>query len=98
MPPEIVALIDKPLLLAAVLAVGAICGMAVERIGEKWNRTQRRAYWEKRNGGSATRSSVILAGMVGTRHQTSIVGSKLPPLRLCEALNWIVAGTKLSPL
>lgn len=50
MPPEIVALIDKPLLLALVLAVGAICGMAVERIGEKWNRAQRRAYWDKRNG------------------------------------------------
>lgn len=50
MPPEIVALIDKPVLLAAVLAVGAICGMAVERIGEKWNRAQRRAYWEKRGG------------------------------------------------
>lgn len=50
MPPEIVALIDKPLLLAAILAVGAICGMAVERLGEKWNRAQRRAYWDKRNG------------------------------------------------
>ena len=51
MPPEIVALIDKPLLLAAVLAVGAVCGMAVERIGEKWNRAERRAYWERRNAG-----------------------------------------------
>jgi hypothetical protein len=51
MPPEIVALIDKPLLLALVLAVGAICGMAVERVDEKWNRAQRRAYWNKRNGG-----------------------------------------------
>jgi hypothetical protein len=51
MPPEIIALIDKPVLLAAVLAVGAICGMAVERIGEQWNRAERRAYWELRNGG-----------------------------------------------
>src|ERR1700712_4895939 len=51
MPPEIVALIDKPWLLALVLAIGAICGMAVERIGEKWNRSERRAYWEKRNCG-----------------------------------------------
>lgn len=48
MPPEIVALIDKPLLLALVLAVGAICGMAVERINENWNRAQRRAYWAER--------------------------------------------------
>lgn len=51
MPPEIAALIDKPLLLALVLAVGAACGMAVERVGEKWNRAQRRAYWEKRGAG-----------------------------------------------
>lgn len=51
MPPEITALLDKPLLLALILALGAICGIAVERIGEKWNRAQRRAYWGKRNGG-----------------------------------------------
>ena len=34
MPPEILALIDKPLLLAAVLAIGAVCGIAVERFVE----------------------------------------------------------------
>lgn len=55
MPPEIVAFIDKPLLLALVLAVGALCGMAVERVGEKRNRAQRRAYWEKRGGGKNRR-------------------------------------------
>ena len=48
MPPEIVALIDKPWLLALVLAVGAICGMSVERFAEKMNREQRRAYWRGR--------------------------------------------------
>ncbi len=48
MPPEIAALIDKPLLLAIILAVGAVCGMAVERIGERMSRAKRRAYWEQR--------------------------------------------------
>lgn len=57
MPPEIAALIDKPLLLAMILAVGAICGIAVERVSEKWNRAQRRAYWDKRNGGKTRKDS-----------------------------------------
>lgn len=60
MPPEIIALIDKPWLLAAVLAVGAICGMIVERTAEKLNRAERRAYWRGRNAakrpGSTARS------------------------------------------
>jgi hypothetical protein len=49
MPPEIIALIDKPLLLAAVLALGAACGMAVERFSESLKRSERRAYWQKRS-------------------------------------------------
>lgn len=49
MPPEIIALIDKPWLLAAVLTVGAVCGIAAERIGEKMKRSERRAYWQGRN-------------------------------------------------
>lgn len=32
------------------------------------------------------------------RYQTSMVGSKLPRFRLCEAFIRIVAGMKLSPL
>ena len=50
MPAEIIALIDKPWLLLAVLAAGAACGMLVERIAERANRAKRRAYWEKRQG------------------------------------------------
>lgn len=49
MPPEIVALIDKPWLLAIVLGLGALCGMAVERIAENMKKSERRAYWERRN-------------------------------------------------
>ena len=55
MPPEIIALIDKPWLLLAVLAVGAACGMFTERMAEKMNRAQRRAWWEKRNAGKRNR-------------------------------------------
>lgn len=51
MPPEIAALIDKPLLLAIVLAVGVVCGMAVFQLDAKFSRAKRRAYWQGRNTG-----------------------------------------------
>ncbi len=49
MPPEILALIDKPLLLIAVLAMGAVLGIGVERLVEGQKRAERRAYWQGRN-------------------------------------------------
>jgi hypothetical protein len=45
MPPEIVALIDKPLLLLAVLAVGAFAGMATEQFISR----MRRQAWRQKN-------------------------------------------------
>jgi hypothetical protein len=47
LPPEIVALIDKPWLLAAVVAVGIFIGMVIERAAADW----RRYRWRKRNAG-----------------------------------------------
>jgi hypothetical protein len=47
MPPEIVALIDKPHLLLAVLFVGAFFGMTVEQFVSN----QRRAAWKRRYAG-----------------------------------------------
>ena len=44
-------LIDKPWLLAAVLAAGAVCGIIVERFVEGQRRSERRAYWQGRNAG-----------------------------------------------
>lgn len=49
MPPEIVALIDKPLLLALLIGIGAACGIVVERIAENMQKAKRREYWERRN-------------------------------------------------
>ena len=43
MPPEILALIDKPLSLIAVLFVGALFGMTVEQVVSK----QRREAWKR---------------------------------------------------
>lgn len=50
MPTEIAALIDKPVLLALVLTVGAAIGMGAERIVEGWRRNERRERWQKRKG------------------------------------------------
>jgi hypothetical protein len=50
MPPEIIALTDKPWLLAIILAIGAACGMGVERFVESQKRAERRTYWKGRNG------------------------------------------------
>lgn len=48
MPAEFIALLDKPWLLATLLAVGAFCGMLAERIGENINKAERKAYWQRR--------------------------------------------------
>jgi len=48
MPPEILALIDKPLSLIAVLFVGALAGMMVEQFIAR----QRRAVWREKKKGS----------------------------------------------
>src|SRR4028118_2367957 len=47
MPPEILALIDEPLSLLAVLFVGALFGVMVEQFVSK----QRREAWKRRNAG-----------------------------------------------
>ncbi len=60
MPPEILALIDKPWLLIAVLAVGAVLGIGVERLVEGQKRAERRAYWQGRNSGKKSGKFVPL--------------------------------------
>jgi hypothetical protein len=58
MAADAIALLDKPLLLLAVLFVGAAIGIAVERFVESQRRAERRAYWQGRNGG-ATRAKAV---------------------------------------
>lgn len=58
MPPEIVALIDAPLSLIAVLFVGALMGMAVEQFVSK----QKRAKWRRRNAGRWQKKGAGKAG------------------------------------
>jgi hypothetical protein len=45
------ALLDEPILLLAVLAVGAAIGITIEKIISRQDRAKRRAYWRGRNHG-----------------------------------------------
>jgi hypothetical protein len=42
------ALLAQPVLLGAILGVGAMCGIGVERLVEGQKRAERRAYWAGR--------------------------------------------------
>jgi Protein of unknown function (DUF2726) len=57
MPPELTALIDKPLLLIMILAIGAASGIAVERFVENQRKSERRAYWQGRKSAGGTKPS-----------------------------------------
>ena len=56
MPPELIALIDKPELLGLVLLAGAAIGIAVERLVESQKRSERRAYFAGRKAGAGGES------------------------------------------
>lgn len=64
MPAEIIALLDKPWLLAIILALGAGLGIAVERLVEGQKKAERRAYWKGRNTGnrSLTEKAISTTG------------------------------------
>ncbi len=49
MPPEILALLDKPISLLILLPIGAAIGIEVERLVEGQKRAERRTYWQGRN-------------------------------------------------
>jgi len=76
MPPEIVALVEKPWLLAIILAIGGVCGMAAERFGESLNRAERRARWEQRKARQKAYWQGRNAGKGKTGDQ--VVGFKRP--------------------
>jgi hypothetical protein len=95
MPPEIAALLAKPVLLAAVLAIGAICGVFTERMAEKLARAERRAKWAKRSG---------FSGLTRPRNTSlrAVTASQLPEKASFDAAEQLrvvmEANFKASPL
>ena len=64
MPSELLALIDRPLILLLVLAVGAALGIGVERLVEGQKRAERRAYYKGLNSGKKGGKVVPLGKVV----------------------------------
>ena len=54
-------LLDRPVALLIVLAIGALIGAAVERFIERGEREKRRAYWRGRNAGERTGGNNVRA-------------------------------------
>ena len=61
MPEEILALIDKPILLIAILFVGALAGIMVEQFTAK----QRHAKWREQNAGRWKKQGEVTRGPWG---------------------------------
>jgi hypothetical protein len=75
MPPEIIALIDKPWLLILVLAAGAIPAMFIERLFERNERERRRAWWQRRKGQDRVnpfRKEKVSAPLKGTPERAAL--------------------------
>ena len=74
MPTELVALLDKPLLLAILLAVGAAIGIGVERLVEGQKRAERKAYWQGRNAktGGGPRKNFSAVPLKGTPERANL--------------------------
>ena len=76
MPPELVALIDKPILLVAILFTGAMIGICVE----KFARWENRRKWQRRKG---LRLTIVPERIPDAADQLRIVmGAKFKPQRL----------------
>ena len=75
MPPEIIALIEKPHLLIAVLLVGAFAGMGVERFlstmrRQAWREKNRWRWEKKRNGGNIASGPWVAEACSGVAETT----------------------------
>jgi len=55
---DLLALLDKPLLLLVVMAIGGTIGIALERSLSRLDREKRRAYWRGRNSAKPGRAKV----------------------------------------
>jgi len=77
MPPEIVALIEKPWLLALVLSVGAISGIMVERISANLDKARRKAFWQGRRSGGQQRKTSVRSSGSGDKDSTDTAADQL---------------------
>ena len=79
MPTEFLALMDRPLVLMAVLTVGALLGIGVERLVAGQKRAERRAYWKGRNTSKFSGKTVALrnAAVLETENTVGLATNQL---------------------
>ena len=53
-------LLDRPVALFVVLAIGGVLGMAIERVANYADREKRKAYWRGRNAGKKGRGGTVV--------------------------------------
>jgi hypothetical protein len=56
---DLLALLDKPLLLLVVMAIGGVIGIALESALNRLDRERRKAYWRGRNSATPRRGKVV---------------------------------------
>ncbi|QNN64812.1 DUF2726 domain-containing protein [Sphingomonas rhizophila] len=86
MPPEILALIDKPLSLIAVLFVGAMFGIVVEQFTVK----QKRKAWRERNSGRSSKGKPGDGKVVAFQPKADPIPDSADQLRTVMAADFTV--------
>jgi hypothetical protein len=65
---DLIALLDKPLVLLVVMTIGGVIGIAIANLTDRIDREKRRAYWRGRNAAkSLTARSPLPEKQTGTR-------------------------------
>jgi hypothetical protein len=59
MPTDLLALLDKPLVLLIVMAIGGVIGIALESAFNRLDRQRRRAYWRGRNSAAGWKAGTV---------------------------------------
>lgn len=73
---DLLALLDKPVLLVIVLTIGGVIGVAVEGQLNRLDRERRRAFWRGRNPGTAKRRKIVPTRN-GTAEAGDLAGEQL---------------------
>lgn len=77
MVADLSALLDKPLVLLVVLALGAAIGMSVEKFWSGMERERRQAYWRGRNSNKGKKPGKLVPTAMGKAQSTDLAADQL---------------------
>lgn len=86
---DLLALLDKPLLLLIVLAIGGVIGIALESTLNRIDREKRQAYWRGRNSAKGKKGKIVPfkrgeapATDIATEQLKTVMGARFKPRAL----------------